>query len=719
MKKTKLLKRIATAVCAVALCLVTLGLPILSASSKTASADAVEYVEGVNELDKTPVLEDLGEEYVKKYASQTSGQIQLHSFQEYCYSGKPTVLNTKYGLYLYIYNPSRTEFEEKTSWENNTVNMATSYNTDGAPDRYDKLRLKNCGYTTGEYDKLFYKFRIIGLEDVVKNVQAMDEQYGYRRYDISEIELRVKGNTAGAHAYTIARTYTYKGYAEGCGSEEASTLVCEQSEMDVIKDLPVHQTVWRPEGNNGKSEYTQDSLHSVWFSVPNKYIEKYGEMYAVHAMWREAVLKPFLVTGNQEAYNAIEKYLGGHLPTQTTDGDYVWEHSEDLNYFYAGAYKEGDNLPLDNFTLLGKIFELLKAETACRDEYNMGFNIPLTWYENDTAWAMIQHIMLPKYSTPLSVNPLYLMFKSENAENSADGYRVSYEAMKEGLTQATTKFGGERVNGKYSEILFSEVKDWKKPNINRELNYKGELLSKTKVDQNFWEKFLGKDVEYSPGVIESQNIYAIHNVTATDLIGGAKDVANRLYISENDHSALMKDYATAQNEDKTLYLFRYEVSECFSQEATLFHKTDKGVWSNDEYYWKKVDTNAYFFSESVFLDFDVIDLTFKKGEVETVIPVVMSPIDIFPETTPPIDTTEDDPPWWKDLFPGIGGGSGGSQNGGENPWEKVKKILAYVMAGAAVLVVVVIVWVVVAKIRNGHIRSETYKNTRPRKRKRK
>ena len=222
-------------------------------------------------------------------------------------------MNTKYGLYLYIYNPSRTEFEEKTSWENNTVNMATSYNADGAPDRYDKLRLKNCGYTTGEYDKLFYKFRIIGLEDVVKNVQAMDEQYGYRRYDISEIELRVKGNTTGAHAYTIARTYTYKGYAEGCGSEEASTLVCEQSEMDVIKDLPVHQTVWRPEGNNGKSEYTQDSLHSVWFSVPNKYIEKYGEMYAVHAMWREAVLKPFLVTGNQEAYNAIEKYLASGI----------------------------------------------------------------------------------------------------------------------------------------------------------------------------------------------------------------------------------------------------------------------------------------------------------------------------------------------------------------------------------------------------------------------
>lgn len=675
MKKTKLLKRIATAVCAVALCLVTLGLPFFSASPKTASADAVEYVEGVNELDKTPVLEDLGEEYVKKYESQTSGQIQLHSFQEYCYSGKPTVLNTKYGLYLYIYNPSRTEFEEKTGWENNTVNMATSYNASGDPDRYDKLRLKNCGYTTGEYDKLFYKFRIIGLEDVVKNVQAMDNQYGYRRYDISEIELRVKGNTAGAHAYTIARTYTYKGYAEGCGSEEASTLVCEQSEMDVLHLKP-YATSYRPEGNNGKNEYTQDSLHSVWFSVPNEYIEKYGEMYAVHAMWREAVLKPALVTGNQEAYNAISEYLGVELGG----------HNENLNYAYLGDYNGSSSPGMGGATF---------------HTYSYSYNL-FEAYSGGT----------PLYrGVGEEIDPLYLMFYSGKEEDSADNYVVSSADLKQAMKDASDMFGGAMITtkeGAYSSALFESVGKLEDYDITKDDT--AQLLSKTPVDKSFWDKLFNRDTQYEGGAIENEEIYAIHEVTATDLTGNKKVVADRLYISQSDYDELMKAYSNAQNADETLYLFRFAKSEYMSQEASLLE--EKKLITE---YWAEVDSNAYFFSSSVYLDFDIIDVTFKKGEVKTVIPVVMSPIDIFSESTPPIDTTEDDPPWWKDLFPGIGGGSGGSQNGGESDWAKAKKILFWVMIGAVVAIVVTVVIVVIVKIRNGHIRSETYKNTRPRK----
>ena len=71
--------------------------------------------------------------------------------------------------------------------------------------------------------------------------------------------------------------------------------------------LDVHATTYRPDGTNGKNDYTQDSLHSVYFAVPNEVIQQYGEMVAVHATWLNAVLKPALVTGNQDAYNIFSQ----------------------------------------------------------------------------------------------------------------------------------------------------------------------------------------------------------------------------------------------------------------------------------------------------------------------------------------------------------------------------------------------------------------------------
>lgn len=675
MKKIKLFKKIAIGLCALALSIVTVGLPILySVSPEPVSADAVEYTESVNALDSTSVLDDLGEDYVKSYANQTSGQIQLHSFMEYCYSGKPTVLNTKYGLYLYIYNPSRTEFEERTGWEYNTATLASSYNADGAPAGYSKLRMKNCGHTTGAYDKLFYKFRIIGLEDIVQGLRDMDEQYGYRRYDISEIELRVKGNTTGSKAYAIARTYTYKGYAEGCGATEESTLVCEQSEMDVLH-LEPYATTYRPEGNNGKNAYTQDSLHSVWFSVPNEYVEKYGEMYAVHAMWREAVLKPFLITGNQDAYKEISSYLGVELGG----------HNEDLDYAYLGDY---------DFTTSSLM------SGASMHSYSYSYNL----------FEQYSGSLLFHRGVGEEIDPLYLMFNSGSGENSADNYVITPAKIKTAMEEATKMFGGamiETKNGAYSSLLFESVGELNDYDITKDDTT--QLLSKTPVDKTFWDKLFNRDTQYEVGAIENAKISAIHKVTAMDLTGNKKVVSDRLYVSQGDYDELMSAYSKAQTSNETLYLFRFAKSESMSQEATLL-KEKKFITE----YWEEVDTNAYFYQESAYLDFDVIDVTFKKGEVKTVIPVVMTPIDIFQESAPPIDTTTDKPEWdWETLLPGIGGGNDSGL------LTKLQKIIAYVIAGAVVLIVVVIVGVVISKIRNGHMRRETYKNTKPRYKRRK
>ena len=62
------------------------------------------------------------------------------------------------------------------------------------------------------------------------------------------------------------------------------------------------------------------------------------------------------------------------------------------------------------------------------------------------------------------------------------------------------------------------------------------------------------------------------------------------------------------------------------------------------------DTNAYLCQMWVQLDFDIIDLTFTKNDVDTVIPVVMSPMDIAADAAPPVITTKNNLKWWQILL---------------------------------------------------------------------
>lgn len=103
----------------------------------------------------------------------------------------------------------------------------------------------------------------------------------------------------------------------------------------------------------------------------------------------------------------------------------------------------------------------------------------------------------------------------------------------------------------------------------------------------------------------------------------------------------LKDFcADPENAECTVYLFRYQTSDYISQEATCLE------WNGRS--WVNQDTNAYFFQETVNLDFDIIDVTFSNGVVDTVIPVAMKPVDVVPAGTPPVDTNSDNTiDWWK------------------------------------------------------------------------
>lgn len=583
--------------------MLVVGLPWQTANPTpvyTAKADSA------NNMDTSFVIDDLGVDFVSQYKPQAGAKPALQSFMEYMYTDKEETRG-KYALYVYIYNPSQTEYSNVVG--DSVLNMAVEYNDAGDPVSYTNLPLKNCGYTMGQYDKLFYKFRVLGLEQVLANAVTSEENLGFRRYDLATIQLLAKGAKYPSD-YEIAKTFTYSGYGKGCGAgaEEESTLVYKNADMDVLS-LTVHPTTYRPAGNNGKSEYTQDSLHSVWFSVPNEYIDKYGEMYAVHATWLDAVLKPALVTGNQDAYNAIKQYLGKD----------IGEHCEDLDYAYLGGM---------NWTTVGQI------TADCKLSYNansdMTFVPVLDWGQGFC-------------SSDNMLSCLYLLFNAGSGEDSADEFSVTSEMLKQESIDSVLKYGGPLVLNRYSSMIFSSVAE-EKQDVN--LTPKDEFsLEERVLEKSYWQELYRKEGDLVSSTTFS-GIKAVYRVTDNDLLGTTKEVSDRLYIAEYDVPNLRADFSTAQSNNETIYIFRYQVSDYNSYEAVLFEK-DTFLGINE---WDEVDTNAYFFTNTVNLDFEIIDVTFKKDERLTVIPVVMSPIDVFPASTPPLDTESDkDKAWWEKI----------------------------------------------------------------------
>lgn len=592
----KILKGIFTAVISFALTLLTVVAGIFPATISVQAEETITY-------EQTNVMDDLkgstinGKEFsLVDYNFNAYKETQMISFVEYCYSFYQN-LQDNYGLYVYIYNPKGLKFAENSPL--NKIQMAYGLDANQSYVKYS-LQFLNCS-TEANYQGLFYKFKVVltgaQKQELLRNLNSTD-----RVYRVSGIEL-IEQSKLNATEYSVSTMYHFSGYAAGYGSDPTpgNTLECNSEQGEVLT-LNVHPTVYRPEGLNGKNEYTQDSLHSVYFAIPNDIVNRYGKMSAVHARWLDAFLNPQLVTGNKDAYNAILPLLGKRIEDEDTFkymylGAYAWIRNGEAGSLYRCGYSYYNSEPL-----------------ATNDEVLTGW----------------------KYGR--NIETLYSMYFAGDETDSADDYTVASEDIITDLKASKNKYGGYLVNGKYSNKMFESVaEEWTDVNIKADETFS---LTDEIIDKNWWEKFWGLQGDVTTNTFDG--ISAIQEVTESDMEGNAAEVSKRLYISSSDYNDFNEFYQNNKNVCK-VYLFRYQVSDYIAQEATLL-KENTGLFGNT---FKDVDTNAYFFQQTVNLDFDIIDVTFSNGSVDTIIPVVSNPIDVVPDATPPVYTQSDKKFDWK------------------------------------------------------------------------
>ena len=582
----------------------------------------------VNVLDDLESMEDFN---VEDYPFDITGRSKLSviTFVEWCYSTRREKRND-FAMYIYVYNPQGIDIDTASTL--NKVQIAVDYDkypitAESKPTEYEKFNLVYCNQSTKSgYEGLFYKFRIIDHKTGYLTIQERVNSH-QRRYDVSGIELLQNGKYT-ADEYGVNTIYTFTGFSEGYGPDIAasSTLKGNVQCLETVS-LNVNHTYWRSKTSSKGAGY-QNQLDTVYFSVPKRLIEKYGRLQRIKAEWYEYYTKDIVVTSNQEFYNKAKEYVGVNMNR---------EHNESI------VYGLGQN-----------------AGDAGGGIYMAEWGWNLGSHYLHTADDIIYYLFPTENWCSISKYDPY----GDTTKNGGVSSNALYDYVK--AYDKTFKTGTVK-DGKISADLFE--KDI--PNERKMDNEQGKIqygysyydfdadidtqkwLSYSETEHSFWEDWKGYGFWNAiTGAIpqeEGAKLCPIYILGKNDLVGTNTEIAQRLYVNYNDVEDIKTAYNAAttvsseSDEERVLVLFRFAKSDYYSAGLDLID-IDGGFLWEDAF----TEGQAYRAKESIFLDFDIIQLTFNKDEVYTVIPVVSSPMDIVNDITTPSVINENN--WWQALL---------------------------------------------------------------------
>ncbi len=536
----------------------------------------------VRDYRKTSILQDLSDVNVALYPKNVLGKPKVILMQEYCYSEK-AFFSEYYAVVVYVYNPTETELNVEAR---NTVNMALTYDAAGKPASWHKVDLT---YLDKTENNRFYKFEVSNWETLLPVAKSYAELHeGKRRYDFADIEF-VSKDGKSVTSTGISRTYYFSGYAAGCGESDKSTLKCETQGAETIQ-LEVKHTNYR---TMAFSDNVCDELNSVYFSVPDRYFEDYGNLQKIKAEWYEYKTDPIFVTSDADAYDALYDYIGEDIGQKASDLSWsvIWHEYPDVS-LYEFAY-------IYNYKMLSGGGVKAQNTVSCID------------------W----------------------LFERENVK-TRDDYALTAEEVEKYMSWYTSTFGGVKYQG-YSAELFSDSVDAERTRgYNVHEIDAGDKQSLTFYDetQTAWNKFWR-----GQNYVEGAEFSPILTFTLQDLATlesmDAETFSKTYYVNAKDAGSIRAYCIDELKKGNRPVIFRFALTDYYASTA-YFDKNGLFMTAQD----------GYVAQETVFLDFDIISLTFRSelGE-DTVIGVCAEPIDIINGTDPPDDLTSFKE-WFKDVL---------------------------------------------------------------------
>ena len=496
--------------------------------------------------------------------------------------------NPSYVLYFYIYNPGLTEINLKKA---PSVQLSFDGNS------YYKFSATRFGDSeTGPFfikseDGRFLKFKVSPDPVYWQNLNKNS-----RTIYFSGFELSVKMQQT-YWKYVEYSGGTYFGDGIGC-SDKAVQFTFEDNNpshmtkavgIDALK-LDLNLTYYRASNSNsGNGELNQ--LISSYFMIPKKYFSNYGMISNIHYEYIKHTDVPFFIA-NFDVFNP----LGEKLPVVYFDGTVTG----DL-LFLVGAHKSlavGDKYDpeaLEKLTSGNLAFNLVGNIIATNDEDRFEFYRSL----KDQSVGFLQRDSLKASSQDLHD---YFLFHED--------YLTSEEFINKNVSSSNP-----------DDFLKSDS-----------------YVSST----NLWDRFLDYGLAGLKNFKDdSFEVSPIVLVDEKDLELSDLDFSEKYRIEKEEVTKVKQNLFKAKKADCRLVLLRFDISQCavteFDYVASL---NDHNNWDvgNLKYMNDKQNGRLLYTENTVYRNFDIIDITFRNNQSQFVIPVVANPVDIY---VPPTITPED------------------------------------------------------------------------------
>lgn len=559
-----------------------------------------------NFLDRTNVLDDLmasGDFDPNDFPKNPYGNVDVISFIEFCYSDSSSV---DYGLYVYVYNPKLLEFVDKVHL--NKIQIGISADDEGRINNYKKFSLK---LINSSDDRLFYKFKVLDTADEIYNFvkdYSLKNQ-GKRLYLVSGIELCEKGKSSSVE-YNVSTRYEYFGFAEGCGDYDNFPLDFLAEKAESI-ELEVYQTFYRTLSSS-KGAGFRNQLNSVYFAVPNYYFEEYGKLQKIRAEWFEFKTKDIIVTSNLDFYLRANDYIG--FSTDSYNDDIHYMLVSGLYPFGGGGAGTGASWGYN----VGSPY-IINQNLLMKTIYYLFYTPNIESYDPNRAvvGGVSVDVLTPYiYNYRKSFNGGYLYLNDKGI--SADLFETDIDEYR----KIDNEFGKIQFGYSFYEfdadIDYFDLVSWEAGNPSFWDNLR---------EFGFWDYIFGR-IPDDEGI---EDLPPIISVKFSDLSGDDLEVSSDFLINYSDVSDFREFVRESEAEGKTVVLFRFACTDYFS-EPIIIVDPDGGVLGNV----KNISGQAYRAWQSVFLDFDVIQLSFSKAGKLYVFPAVSNPQDIINPIDPPV-----------------------------------------------------------------------------------
>lgn len=598
-----------------------------------AGGDAVNF-------DSTDVMDDLegsspnGVPFdLEDYPYDENGSPSVIGFYEYAYSEYENLLGN-YGLYIYIYNPALLDIA--TGSGSNKIQIASEFDKDGSPADYIKMNLVSVDISDGAVANRFLKFKIVDASALLDIVDP-DE----RNYYVSGVELATYGSDK-SFEINVGMKFTFTGYAKGYGVGDESTL---QSSFSKTKTIPlsVKHTNYKAGFSGNQLIGYQTDVNSVYFSIDDEILDEYGALVGIKSTWHQYLTPNTLVISDWDLYNDIIRFSGVEV------SDYSYDLAVKLGF------------------------------TALRNELMLQGFEDVPFITNQRFWVYLTISAIQGENGNHVLAPL--VFYSDTNVSSTDLNNAIKEYDKSYLNGSVT------VNGKtYSgDVLLSN----QMPNaILGKVDFEcGEIVKEVSIDDLGSVDLIHLDVNdnllirafYGTDQGEPiKDILPIEELSAEKF--NDSDAADKLLIDRSQISQVQQDVKEADANGQTTFIYRFAYSPYLTGEFPSIIGNDPGGYSA---------------TQAVFLDFDIIHLTFEKEGEQTIIPVVSNPTDIINDIEePPVSSFDK----WEDLADGfrefgesIKGFFNDVGNWFEENWDSIKIALIVI---SAVIGVVLLVWII-------------------------